>query len=323
MNNSQTQIETAKFMLQTNHFNCCRGIRAASVALALAVSAIAVTTGNASAAALLFNDFSSLNGLQLNGATSTIHSCANIANNGGTCSSVTDLHNHEVLRLTNNLGQSGSAFSTNTISLDLNASFSTAFQFHFTDQQNTGADGIVFVVQTVSNTSGGGGGGIGYKGLSNSVGIEFDNWNNGSIDGYSANHVGIDINGDMNSVARNTTIPSLDGPNSIFTAWVDYNGVTDLLEVRTNTTGIRPLTPLLTYTVDLVSVLGQTDAFVGFTSGTGAAAADHDIVSWQFNSTFDPIIIIGTVPEPATLALLGLGLAGIGFNGRRKTAKLS
>jgi len=278
--------------------------KATGIALAGAVlfgAALMGSAGSASAAALLFNDFSSTAGLQLNGVTAAI-------NTGG--AGTTDLHGHNVLRLTNSTGQSGSAFSTTAISLDQNASFSTAFTFHFTDQQNGGADGIVFVVQTVSNTAGGGGGGIGYDGLTNSVGIEFDNWNNGGIDGNSANHVGINLGGSVNSVARSTAIPSLDSGDT-FTAWVDYDGATDILEVRANTTGVRPGAALLSYTVDLVAELGQTDAFVGFTSGTGSAGADHDILSWQFNSTFDPIEEIGEIPEPMSLALFGLGLAGI------------
>jgi hypothetical protein len=59
--------------------------------------------------------------------------------------------------------------------------------------------------------------------------------------------------------------------------------------------------------VDLVTVLGVTDAFVGFTSGTGAAGADHDILSWEFRSTFNPI----DAPEPGVLGLLVLGLVGL------------
>jgi hypothetical protein len=277
-------------------------------------AALMLATSGANAAALLFNDFSDLTGLQLNGSTSGIHACTGGV--GATCSAVNDTHGHKVLRLTNNLSQAGSAFSTTAISLDQNASFSTSFQFHFTDQQNTGADGIVFAVQTVSNTAGGSGGGIGYDGLTNSVGVEFDNWNNGGIDGNSANHVGINIGGSVNSVAReNNPGFSLDS-GDLITAWVDYDGVNDLLEVRANTTGIRPGVAMLSYTVDLVQELGATDAFVGFTSGTGSAGADHDILAWQFNSEFDPIDTIG-VPEPGTLAVIGLGLVGLGIARRR------
>ena len=56
----------------------------------------------ASAAALLFTDFSDLTGLQLNGNTSSIHSCTGGV--GSTCSPVAD----NVLRLTNTTSQAGS-----------------------------------------------------------------------------------------------------------------------------------------------------------------------------------------------------------------------
>lgn len=73
---------------------------------------------------------------------------------------------------------SGGAFLTNAISLANDASFGTAFSFQITNPFNTGAGGIVFVVQTVANNVGGGGG-IGYAGRANSVGVEFDTWDNG------------------------------------------------------------------------------------------------------------------------------------------------
>jgi hypothetical protein len=275
-----------------------------------------VGAGQASAATILFSNFADLSPLQVNGTTQTIHSCA-ASGAGSTCGTVTDFGGNQVLRLTNNLGQSGSAFSTSAISLASDASFSTAFRFRFSDQQNDGADGIVFTVQTVSNTAGGGGGGIGYQGLLNSVGVEFDNWFNGGVD-INNNHVGIDINGNVGSVASldlGTLGINLDS-GQILHAWVDYNGVSDLLEVRISSTGARPAAAQLSNTVDLVNVLGGTNAFAGFTSGTGAAGADHDILSWEFRSTFDPIN--GTVPEPATLALLSIALAGLSFVRRRK-----
>lgn len=286
---------------------------------------LGVASGPASATSIVFNDFSNLTGLQLNGSTRSIHN-PNCTANGGVgsfCSTVTDFSGNKVLRLTNDLSQGGSAFSTSAISLAADASFSTSFRFRFTDQQNSGADGIVFAVQTVSNTSGGIGGGIGYAGLNNSIGIEFDNWNNGGGDGHSDNHVGININGNVNSVALNILNDEgfiLDS-GATFTAWVDYNGATDLLEVRLATSSLRPLLPLLTHSFaslgGLESVLGVTNAFVGFTSGTGSAGADHDILAWQFNDTFNPINEIG-VPAPGALALFGLGLIGAGLIRRRR-----
>ena len=271
----------------------------------------ALGVGSVFADPLLFNDFSDISGLQLNGSA---------AQSGS------------VLRVTPaTTGQSGSVFSTSAISLASDVSFSSAFRFKIgasggiCDADGCGADGLVFAVQTVSNTAGGSGGGIGYSGLSNSVGIEFDTWNNGSWDDYNGNHVGINLNGNINSSVQanlGTGPGNVDRMNNgaIWSAWVDYDGAADSLEVRIaqGESALRPLDALLSYGVDLTTVLGTTDAFVGFTSGTGSAYGNHDVLAWQFNSTFDPIEEIGDVPEPGTLFLLGLGLTGMGLRRRKQ-----
>jgi hypothetical protein len=251
-----------------------------------------VTAGKSivTSSAVNFPNFSDLSALTLNGAARS------------PIDNPVSVDGQNVLRLTNNLGQGGSAFLTKPISLrdagGFLASFSTTFQFQISnprgigDQDGQGADGLVFVVQTQANNVGGAGGGIGYAGIRRSLGIEFDTFNNGAIDGNNGNHVGIDLNGDLDSVARANVAQRLNDGSAKF-AFVDYNGSTKLLEVRLSDSPLRPNTPLLSLTVDLPSVLGQPDAFVGFTSGTGAGANDHDVRSWQFTNSFDPFALAG------------------------------
>jgi hypothetical protein len=64
----------------------------------------------------------------------------------------------------------------------------------------------------------------------------------------------------------------------------------------------------LSLTRDLATDLATTNAFVGFTSGTGAAYANHDVLSWTLEDRFAPIGGGNSVPEPGSLLLLGTGL---------------
>jgi hypothetical protein len=85
----------------------------------------------------------------------------------------------------------------------------------------------------------------------------------------------------------------------IWNAWVDYNGSTSLLEVRWSMSTTRPGASQLSHTVNLTAVLGQNTAFLGFTSATGSGWGNHDILSWQYRDSFNPIDPMA-VPEPAT-----------------------
>ena len=236
-------------------------------------------------AATIFNfpNFASCAGLQLNG---------NAACTGG------------VLRVTPAaFSQAGSAFSTTLIPLGPGAAFSTFFTFRISNSGFGGADGIVFAVQPVASTVGGLGGGIGFAGIPTSLGVEFDTWNNGAPTDTSDSHVGIDLNGSVQSVQTVDILPPLDN-GAIWFAWIDYNGA--VLELRLSQTSSRPAAPTLSRAVNLASILGTTSAFVGFTSGTGAAFSDHDILSWRFDDVFAPIG--GAAPSAAVPALADVAL---------------
>ncbi len=271
--------------------------------LTAAIALVLASTG-ANAITISYSDFSDLSAFQLNGSAASIPNPAAPDN---------------ALRLTNNLSQSGSAFLTDAISLNNQASFSARFDFRIFDaigsfdKDGWGADGLSFVVQTVSNSVGGAGGGIGYRYITDSVGIEFDTWNNPEWDDADGNHVGINLEGDVNSVAQATVSPRMNN-GEVWTAWIDYDGVNDLLEVRLSDTGLRSDVALLSYNLDLVSVLGSTNAFVGFTSGTGSAGGHHDILNFDFRNEFNPIV----VSEPAPVALLALSVFGLLYRRFRK-----
>ena len=273
--------------------------------MAMLALGLAVCGSTASALTVSFSDFSSTTGLTLNGSASVVNTS-----------------DGDVLRLTPaSPSQSGSFFSSTAINA---SSFSSYFTFRITEpggspfdgNTDSGADGLVFVIQSVSSSIGGIGQGIGYEGIGTSVGIEFDTWHNSAYNDPDSNHLGIDTNGNMVSVATEGIATRFDDEN-LWHAWVDYDGTT--LEVRTNQTGVRPGTSTLSYNLDIVNLLGQSSAFVGFTSGTGADWGNHDIVSWEYRDDYDPVGL--PIPEPATVSLLSLGLAGLAARRMRKTSR--
>ena len=105
--------------------------------------------------------------------------------------------------------------------------------------------------------------GIGYQGIANSIGIEFDTWTNSSLGDVDGNHVGINLGGNSQSVAQ-ASEGSAFNTGGIWSAWIDYDGINDLLEVRWSNTGTRSADAGLSLSVDLTGELGSNDAFFWF-----------------------------------------------------------
>ncbi|MGH9582466.1 MAG: L-type lectin-domain containing protein [Bryobacteraceae bacterium] len=234
-----------------------------------------------------------------------------------------------VLRVTPASGnQSGAAYSTSPFTLGTSDTFSTQFQFRFTNQGGIDpADGITFVLAASPTGLGGLGGAIGYQGVANSVAIEFDTYNNGSSDDNSDNHVGIDTSGTLTDTAlTNVYGNSACGfgggagcmsNGDLWTVNMSYNG--SMLNVTLDDpTESSSFTALNNYGIDVASYLGTNSAYVGFTSGTGSGFENHDIVDWTFANTAQLPPPSSSVPEPRSLLLLGVGLFGLACMARRK-----
>ena len=70
---------------------------------------------------------------------------------------------------------------------------------------------------------------------------------------------------------------------------------------------------LLTRTLAIQTILGQSTAYVGFTSGTGQDWGNHDLLSWEYRDSYDPI------PVAPPLALMAGGLLAMRW--RRGTGR--
>ncbi|MEK0312696.1 cadherin-like beta sandwich domain-containing protein [Cohnella sp. 56] len=210
------------------------------------------------------------------------------------------------LQLTPNKGSTfGTAFNREKVSLRDNTGFSTYFTFNMTNKGSdpgvpAGADGLVFAIQTKSNSAGSVGGGMGFEGIPNSVGVEFDTFDNGpskwgANGDPSDNHVAVDLNGYVghgrggNPAAYAEPTIDFNSGSDVY-VWIDYKTADQTLYVYYSSSSTRPTTPKLTYSgLDLASVLASKDVFVGFTAATGSAWQNHNIKQWYFTNTYDPI----------------------------------
>jgi gliding motility-associated-like protein len=92
--------------------------------------------------------------------------------------------------------QSGSVWNSNKI--NLNSSFDFHFNVYLGCQDANGADGIVFMLQPLSTSIGSTGEGMGFQGISPSIGITLDTWQNNNLNDPAFDHISIQSNGYIN-----------------------------------------------------------------------------------------------------------------------------
>jgi Legume lectin domain/PEP-CTERM motif len=100
------------------------------------------------------------------------------------------------------------------------------------------------------------------------------------------------------------TAPGCMSNGNFWTATITYDG-SNLSATLKDSAEASTFSAISSFPIDIKSFLGTSNAFVGFTSGTGAGFENHDILNWTFSNS---ATLPGTVPEPGTWVLLGSGL---------------
>lgn len=89
--------------------------------------------------------------------------------------------------------QAGSVWNANKI--NLNNSFDFSFNVFLGCVDANGADGIVFMLQPISTSIGSTGEGMGFSGITPSIGISLDTWQNPNLNDPLYDHISIQANG--------------------------------------------------------------------------------------------------------------------------------
>ncbi|MGV3639123.1 MAG: lectin-like domain-containing protein [Adhaeribacter sp.] len=179
----------------------------------------------------------------------------------GNCFQLTDLGMH----------QTGGLFYNNRILLTQD--FDLEFDINFGDRDQNGADGLAFVLQRSGTGMGASGEGLGYQGLSPSLAVEFDTWQNAYDPAYD--HIGLQRNGNPNHLQAGIVAPVMAHPTSTniedglpHRVRLQWQAAGKTLRVYFDTV-LR-----VSLTEDLVNTnfSGNPTVYWGFTAATGGSA---------------------------------------------------
>ncbi len=165
----------------------------------------------------------------------------------------------------------------NKDSIDLTGPIDKTFDV-FLGCDDGGADGIAFVLQSISTTVGGGGGGLGYQGVSPSLAVEFDSHENGWDP--ANDHIAIQKDGTVDhTVGTDNLAGPVDmDPGGANTEDCAYHTVRITWDPASNSFEVYFDGDLrISYTGDIINNVfgGDPHVFWGFTGATGGKDNDQ------------------------------------------------
>lgn len=189
------------------------------------------------------------------------------------------------LVMTTGGSQASSIFLKEQMASDpIRPGFSTYFVMNVYKLSPGPADGYMFVIAANSNSLGAIGGGLGYTGILNSVGIEFDFYNNDGVENIASSDVF--TNGtsrstpgtvfDANFLTRWNSVTTNGNLVRAFHTWIEYDHANGQLELRVALSNeenpsvnrpSRPSDPLLTRQASYQQI--SNFFYAGFTAATG------------------------------------------------------
>ncbi|MGI9585357.1 MAG: L-type lectin-domain containing protein, partial [Acidimicrobiia bacterium] len=195
------------------------------------------------------------------------------------------------VRLTKSLNQLQAGAAWLNAKQAVGDGFRTSFRFQITDVPQNPGDGFAFVVQNTARTAIGDEGiasGNGYKGIPNSVAIEFDTTLHDYEGETNGNHIAVHTVGTEPNTAHRRA--SLGG---VVPAIQLYDGQVHFVEIVYAPGTLTVLldnndTPVLEVSLDLATRLSLDEgtAWVGFTASTEPGFREaHDVFHWSFTPT--------------------------------------